>query len=278
QPAGLMAVLWPYVYGLTAAAYSVRLPYSVFVQMLQKCIIGAFLMRSAACTINDIFDRKIDAEVERTRNRPIASGKISVLSALVFFIFQLFANVLFFSTLRDIASCLYPLFKRVTYWPQAWLGVAINFGFLVTWFEINYDIHSMTRSAAIMMSGLWCWTMLYGTDTVYGSQDRIDDRKIGIWSTALLFEGKVKLMACFFAICLLSTLYAFGTINGHGLPYLVISVGGVALYISWAILNLDESSPKSCWLFFKRSSYYLGALIFCGLLADYVRIMESGSH
>ncbi|EJC99903.1 uncharacterized protein FOMMEDRAFT_55907, partial [Fomitiporia mediterranea MF3/22] len=253
---------------VTAAAYSVKLPYASFCWMLQKCVIGSFLMRSAACTINDIIDRNVDSEVgkavfnfltcianthflppyhctERTKNRPIASGRISVSSAIAFFAAQVLANALFFSTLKSTASCLYPILKRVTYWPQAWLGVAINFGFLVTWLEIVHDYHSATYPAVVMMIGLWCWTLLY--DTVYGSQDRIDDRKVGIWSTSLLFEGKVKFIVYCLAMCFLCILSLFGIVNNHGLPYFAISVGGTAAYIIRITFVLNETSPKSCW-------------------------------
>ncbi|OCB85131.1 UbiA prenyltransferase [Sanghuangporus baumii] len=283
-PAGGMAVFWPYAYGLVSAARPGLLPYHDFLWKFTKCGIGAFLMRSAACTINDILDREFDASVARTRNRPIASGRISVFSAVVFLLFQLALNVLFFFTFERPAfwaamvqlfplSCLYPLLKRVTYWPQAWLGVAINFGFLVSWLDCKQGIPPENLSALVMLVGLWCWTMSY--DTIYGSQDRDDDSKIGIWSTALLFVGKIKTVVTSFSICFVWMLYLFGGINDQGFAYFAISVGGAAVFLTWLIVELDENSPESCWTYFTRNNYYLGVIIFCGAFVDYILAMET---
>ncbi|KAL5492822.1 hypothetical protein ACEPAI_4270 [Sanghuangporus weigelae] len=284
KPAGWFLFLWPYAFGLTMSAFKARTPYAVYFSLLAKFFIGSFVVRSSVCTVNDIFDRKLDASVERTKIRPLPSGRISVLSASVFFVVQLIIAVFFFSKISNLTCWLailqmgpmlsiYPLMKRVTYWPQAWLGIAINFGYLVSWYAIGETTSDWSSdSTLIMLFGLWCWTMVY--DTIYGCQDRKDDIKVGIWSTAVLFGRYTVLAVKSFAMLFLVALFAAGKANNQGAPYFIISFGATLLFLYLQFKRLDVESSASCWENFKGHAYYLGPIIYTGMLVDYVRIMS----
>lgn len=277
KPAGFFLFLWPPVWGLTMAAYSHNVPVHEYTELLLKSAFGAFIMRSSACTVNDIFDRELDASVERTRNRPLASGRISVFAATVFLFLQYAVGIAFFSTFNQQAFnvnmvqmlpmlAAYPLMKRITFWPQAWLGLAINVGFISSWLAI-YGQQGSLYLVSSMMVTLWCWTMVY--DTIYGCQDRKDDVKIGVRSTAILFGEAVVPATICFAIIFIASLYYAGTLNGNGLPYNAISVGGSAVFLLWKFVFLNVESSPSCWNFFVSNAYFLGAVVYAGMAIDY---------
>jgi len=169
--------------------------------------------------------------------------------------------------------CLYPLMKRITYWPQAWLGLAMNLGFVSSWLSVM-DVNlfsSQFYTNVSMMVALWCWTMVY--DTIYGCQDRKDDVEVGIRSTAVLFGNAVVPATICFSLVMLGLLYVAGVSNSHGQPYFVTSIGGTAAFFLWKFLSLDVDSGTDCWNFFIQNAYYLGLLIYLGILADYLRVM-----
>ncbi|KAG7096099.1 hypothetical protein E1B28_006775 [Marasmius oreades] len=277
KPTGTKLMFWPFAWGLTMAAYTLKLPLANYAQEFLKCIISAFIIRSSACTINDIFDRDMDAGVERTKGRPLASGRITVFNATVFVIFQYIIGVgFFYAVVNGLALwvalfqllpifAIYPLLKRVTYWPQAWLGFAMNFGFITAWISTTEIVDIPLLVAATI--GCWCWTMLY--DTIYACQDIEDDVKMGVRSTAILFGTWIRplLIAC--GITFIVMLSWAGVLNGQGSPFFAISVGGTTVHLisQYRTVNLDV--PASCWQNF-MSNGQLGWIIWGGLIADYM--------
>ncbi|KAJ7326195.1 4-hydroxybenzoate polyprenyl transferase [Mycena albidolilacea] len=274
--AGTMLVFWPYAWGLTMTARSANLPIPQFFYLLLCGFIGASLSHSAGCVWNDILDRNFDRQVERTKGRPIAAGKISVPGAVAF----LWAHLgIMIWMVRDVNALawkialvtmfplagLYPLMKRITYWPQAWLGISMNAGVVMAWAFIT---GSIPTSAFALLGGTWAWTIWY--DTIYACQDKKDDVKAGVKSTALLFGNSIKLVLALFASIMMGGLILAGILNGHDLPYFLLSVGGGSLYLAVQLYAVDTDSPKSCWAAFHRNGFNLGALIWSGFLADYV--------
>ncbi|KAF8066011.1 UbiA prenyltransferase family-domain-containing protein [Lyophyllum atratum] len=270
KPTGTKLMFWPFAWGMTLAAYSQSMPVYSYVHHLAGCLFGAFIVRSSACTVNDIFDRKIDACVERTKGRPIPSGRVSVRAAVVYLLAQYLVGIAFFyATMDGLAFAIYPLMKRVTDWPQAWLGLAMNFGFLTSWISVcgamNYPL------IATLMTGCWCWTMLY--DTIYACQDKKDDVKAGVRSTALAFGSHIRSLLTVFAITFVTMFTAAGAMNGQGLAYYLISVGGMSVHLIWQFSTVDLDVPESCWRNF-QSNGTLGWIIWVGAALDYLYKMQ----
>ncbi|PPQ79022.1 hypothetical protein CVT25_002331 [Psilocybe cyanescens] len=256
-------------WGLTMAAFSIQLPVKTYAIELLKFLIGAFILRSSACTVNDIFDRRVDAGVERTRNRPIPSGRISVFAAIIFLFAQYAVGIAFFYfTVKDTAFAIYPILKRYTHWPQAWLGFAMNFGFITAWVATTKVIDIPLLLTSIM--ACWCFTK-YALDTVYACQDIEDDLKTGVRSTAILFGNWIRPL-----------LRSQGGSISRGVPI---------LFFQWEEpVCLDV--PKSCWstyligimhrkadhkfkpVNFNRNGQ-LGWIIWSGLIVDYLQLMTS---
>ncbi|KAF9462241.1 UbiA prenyltransferase family-domain-containing protein [Collybia nuda] len=280
KPTGTILMFWPFAWGLTMAALKTNLPLSRYTEDLGKCFVGAFVLRSSACTINDIFDRKMDAGVERTKNRPLASGRVSVFRATAYLMFQYLMGIIFFYlTVHDLALwvalfqllplfAIYPLLKRITYWPQAWLGFAMNFGFITAWVAVTGSLDTPLLSAA--MAGCWCWTMLY--DTIYACQDIKDDVKMGVNSTAILWGSWIRPLLVLCAITFVAMLAIAGHLNGQGPAYFLVSVGGTAVHLLWQFATVDLEVPESCWRNFNRNGH-LGWVVWGGLMIDYVLAM-----
>ncbi|KAJ7594238.1 UbiA prenyltransferase family-domain-containing protein [Mycena floridula] len=265
KPTGTILMFWPFAWGLTMAGFSTGLPFGKYCVGLALCLFAAFIVRSSACTINDIFDRKLDAGVERTKNRPLASGRLSVLSASLYLAVQYTIGINFFYfTLTGIAFAIYPLLKRVTFFPQAWLGLCMNFGFVTARIAVTGNLHFPLL--LVSMIGLWCWTMVY--DTIYACQDIKDDVKVGVRSTAILFGNWIRplLIAC--AATFVAMLTIAGYLNGHGIVYFVISVAGTACFLAWQFFKTDLEVPASCWWNF-NSHAVLGCVVWIGMLLDY---------
>lgn len=271
-------MFWPFAWGLTMASYSMAPTIALYsyAYKLIECLIGAFIIRSSACTVNDIFDMNMDAGVERTKNRPLPSGRITVLAATVFLLVQYALGILFFYlTLDGLAFyaalfqllplfAIYPLLKRVTYWPQAWLGFAMNFGFVTA-----YVSTTNTFDSAILCSALaacWCWTMLY--DTIYACQDIVDDVKTGVLSTAILFGTWIRPMLIGYATIFVAMLSVAGCLNRQDWGYFVFSICGTATHLIWQFSTVELDKPESCWINFKRNGQ-LGWIVWGGLLIDY---------
>ncbi|KAJ2916187.1 hypothetical protein MD484_g4199, partial [Candolleomyces efflorescens] len=272
KPTGIKLVFWPFAWGLTMAAYRTRMPLAHYGMDALKSLAAAFILRASACTINDIFDRKVDAGVgmlaahvvvqhqvhpllERTRSRPLPSGRISVSAAAAYLFIQYSIGIIFYLlTLSGLALyvalfqllplfAIYPLLKRITYWPQAWLGLAMNFGFISAWVATTgyCDVEVLT----IGTIGCWCWTMLY--DTVYACQDIKDDLKTGVRSTAILFGSWIRPLLTTCGLGFAAAMAVVGHINGQSSIYFFISVGGTFLHLIWQYTTVDLEIPESCW-------------------------------
>ena len=192
KPIGFMLLFWPCIWGLTIA-YNFNSSFNNFLFYGILFLLGAILMRSAGCIINDIVDRNIDKKVERTKNRPIASKKISVKFGLLYvFIlcglaFLVLINFNQFTIIMALLSMpfafTYPLMKRFTYWPQLFLGITFNYGLVLAWTSINNEISLIP---ILFYIGAIFWTL--GYDTIYGYQDIKDDEIIGLKSTSIKFK------------------------------------------------------------------------------------------
>ena len=233
--------------------------------------IGAFAMRGAGCTWNDIVDRDLDLSVERTRSRPIPSGQISVAQAILFLILQAligFAVLISFNGFTvglGIASLaivvVYPFMKRITYWPQIVLGLAFSWGALMGWAAA---FGRLDWPALLLYAGSISWVI--GYDTIYAHQDRDDDALIGIKSTALLFGQRTKpMLALFYGLAVL-LIGAAGFAAHAGLPF-ALGLLAFAAHLGWQIRRLDISDPDNCLMLFK-SDRDAGLILFAALLLD----------
>jgi len=269
KPIGYMLLFWPCLWGLTIA-YNYNNDIKIYLKYLLLFFLGAVLMRSAGCIINDIVDRDFDAKVERTKNRPIASGVINVKTALFFssilcalaFIVLIQFNT--FTILVALASMplafLYPYMKRFTYWPQLFLGITFNYGLILGWTSINIDIEPII---IIFYIGAIFWTL--GYDTIYGYQDIKDDEIIGVKSTSIKFKNNPKL---FIFVCYLVFTLVLIYLGIH-FVFNKIYYGGIILIIMHLFLyqtnSLKIDDQSNCLKIFK-SNNFLGFVIFLNLL------------
>ena len=267
RPIGTWLLLFPCWWSLSlAAATGGRLP-DVWLAILFAA--GALVMRGAGCTVNDLADRDIDARVARTAGRPIASGEISVTRAVIFLAallglglvillqFNSFTFLLGVAALPLIAA--YPFMKRITYWPQAWLGLTFNWGALLGWAAVT----GVLGPPALLLYGAGiAWTL--GYDTIYAHQDKEDDALVGIKSSALRLGGRTKpWLAVFYAVTV-ALFAASGSAAGLGWPF-YLAVAGVAAHFSWQVASLDIDDPAGCLLRFK-SSRYVGWILLAGII------------
>ncbi|TFK37748.1 4-hydroxybenzoate polyprenyl transferase [Crucibulum laeve] len=276
---GIWLMLWPYVLGMTFGAYRTNMPVEQYPTAFLQCVFAAFISRSAACTINDILDKNMDAGVERTKTRPMPSGRISVPAAYTF-LFSLYAiGTLFFKfyfTTSDLAFWMataqmiplffiYPWLKRVTYWPQAFLGIAIHLGFAAGWVKVTNTLDYPLLITWVV--GGTCWTLLY--DTIYACQDMKDDVNVGVHSTAILFGSWIRPILVFFGIVFAASMYILGKLNDQTNVYFVVSFGGTVLHLLWQAATVDLNNPDNCWRNFERNGQ-LGWIPWAGLTVDYL--------
>jgi 4-hydroxybenzoate polyprenyltransferase len=235
--------------------------------------VGAFAMRGAGCTWNDITDRDLDAKVERTRSRPIPAGQVSVTQALVFLAVQALVGLAVllqfnrFAIATGIASlvivAVYPFMKRITWWPQVVLGLAFSWGALMG-FAVTFGRIDLT--ALVLYAGSIAWVI--GYDTIYAHQDAEDDALIGIKSTARLFGARTRpALAVFYALAVVLIGVALG-LAGAGYPAW-IGLVAFAAHLVWQIRRLQIGDPALCLRIFK-SNRDAGLLLFAGLLVDAV--------
>jgi 4-hydroxybenzoate polyprenyltransferase len=233
--------------------------------------VGAFAMRGAGCTWNDLVDRDLDARVERTRSRPIVSGQVSVAQAAAFLVLQaLIGLVVLLQFNRFAVACgivslaivaIYPFLKRVTYWPQIGLGLAFSWGALMGWAAA---FGRLDAPAILLYAGSIAWVI--GYDTIYAHQDREDDALIGIKSTALLFGDNTKAaLAAFFALAVVLIGLA-GWAAGAG-GYFVAGLAGFAVHLASQISRIDIADPELCLRLFK-SNRDAGLILFAGTILD----------
>ncbi len=239
-------------------------------RLLVLFAVGALVMRGAGCTYNDIVDRDFDGRVARTAGRPIPSGQVSVRAAVAYMLLQLLLGLVVliqfngFTITLGVASLAlvftYPFMKRITYWPQAWLGLTFNWGALMGWAAVTGAL--AWPPLLLYVAGL-AWTL--GYDTIYAHQDKEDDALIGVKSTALKFGAATKpWLVGFYAVAALLMLAA-GWTAGLGWPYMV-GVGGVALHFTWQIATLDVDDPANCLQRF-RSNRFVGWILLAGIIA-----------
>jgi 4-hydroxybenzoate polyprenyltransferase len=233
--------------------------------------VGAFAMRGAGCTWNDIVDRDIDARVERTRSRPIPSGQVGVPQAAAFLIALALVGLLVlvqfnaFAILTGIASlaivAVYPFMKRITYWPQVVLGLAFSWGALMGWAA---RFGTLDWAALVLYLASISWVI--GYDTIYAHQDREDDALIGVKSTALLFGDRTKpMLSVFFALAVI-LLGVAGYLAGAGIAF-ALGLAAFALHLAWQVKRLDIGDPDLCLAIFK-SNRDAGLILVAALIVD----------
>jgi len=233
--------------------------------------IGAFAMRGAGCTWNDIVDREIDGRVERTRSRPIPSGQVTLAGAALFMVLQALIGLAvllqfnLFTIYCGIASlgvvAIYPFMKRVTYWPQIVLGLAFSWGALMGWPAV---FARLDWPALVLYAGSISWVI--GYDTIYAHQDREDDALIGLKSTALLFGDKTRPMLALFYGAAVVLIAIAGRGAGAGLLF-NIGLAAFAAHLAWQTIRIDINDPDLCLRLFK-SNRDAGLILFAGCILD----------
>ncbi|KAF8984840.1 4-hydroxybenzoate polyprenyl transferase [Cyathus striatus] len=271
--AGNMFIFWPFAWSLTMAAYSATIPFAVFLKLL------AIGFVAVGCIWNDVIDRHVDACIERTRLRPIACGRISVLQALLFMILHVAVMIYIIWDVNQLTWYIgivsifplagaYPFMKRITFWPQAWLGISINTGTVMAW---AIALNKCPSSCRYLAAASWSWTIWY--DTIYACQDKTEDSRVGVKSTALLFGSQIKLCLGFFGAMLLLSLVISGIQNSQSAWYFSISVLGGGIHLLWQVYDIDINNPASCLKIFNHNGFYYGAIVEIGLLIDYIFVL-----
>ena len=269
KPIGYMLLFWPCAWGLTLA-YDFSKGINNYIIYLILFFLGSILMRSAGCVVNDILDKEFDSKVFRTKDRPIASGKISIRIAIFYsFILCLLAfivliNFNLFTIILALGSMplafTYPLMKRFTYWPQLFLGITFNYGLILGWTAIKGEIDIIP---IIFYFGAIFWTL--GYDTIYGFQDIKDDEIIGLKSTAIKFKGNAKkfLAICYSLLLILFTLGGY-YMNFHFSYYLLLLVPFIHLFF-YQMKVFNSNDPLSCLKAFKSNNLF-GLIILLNIL------------
>ena len=269
KPIGYMLLFWPCIWGLTIV-YDFNS--SLFKYFFYACLFlgGSILMRSAGCIVNDIVDKNFDKKVKRTKDRPIASGKVSIklasfytlaLCSLAFLILINFNNLTILMALASMPLAFtYPLMKRVTYWPQLFLGITFNYGLILAWISITNEISIIP---IIFYLGAIFWTL--GYDTIYGFQDIKDDEIIGVKSTSIKFKRNPKkfLLICY--LTFLISLILIGLLEDFKIYYFMFLIFPILQLLSFQIKNLNFKNTTDCLNKFK-SNNFLGLLIFMNIL------------
>ena len=266
KPIGFMLLLWPCWFSL---AY-LELPLQTLLSYYLLFFVGSIIMRSAGCIINDLVDQNIDSKIKRTAKRPIAAKKISNLNAIIFLIILLFVGLLILlqfkqeTILLGLLSTpliiLYPLMKRITFWPQLFLGIIFNWGVIICSVEF---FGTITKEYLILYLACVLWTI--GYDTIYAYQDLKDDKKNNIKSTAVLFENKGKYLVL---TCYTLMLILIGYLSLHQtmemLRLLVYFI--IFIYIVVNIIRWDHKSEQNSGKKFRQNNLF-GAIIFLYLLS-----------
>ena len=269
KPIGFMLLFWPCAWGLTLA-YDFSSNLNNYFFYLILFFLGAVLMRSAGCIVNDIMDKEFDAKVFRTKDRPIASGKISIklgifysialclLALLILINFNYFTIILALGSMPLAFS--YPLMKRLTYWPQLFLGITFNYGIILGWTSISEEINLII---ILFYIGAIFWTL--GYDTIYGYQDIKDDEIIGLKSTSIKFKNNAKkfLSLCYFFLII------FFLIGGYYMNFDYIYFGILVIpFIHLFVFQINKfriNDPKICLKIFKSNNIF-GLIVFINIL------------
>ena len=264
KPIGFMLLFWPCAWGLTLAYYF-NIETVLYIKYIILFFLGSVLMRSAGCIVNDIVDRNFDKKVNRTKNRPIASGRISVLESFFYVILLCLLSLLILIQFNKLTIFLgmssmllafsYPFMKRITYWPQLFLGLTFNWGVIMGWAALKNNI--AIEPLILYLSAIF-WTL--GYDTIYGLQDIKDDEIIGIKSTSIKFKNNVKVfVGTCYSLCVL-----FILILGFLMEidkYLLLLSAFFIFSLIYQINFFKINDPKTCLTSFKMNNL-TGSLIF----------------
>ncbi len=269
RPIGYMLLFWPCIWGLTIA-YDFNYDLKKFFFYSFLFFAGSVLMRSAGCIVNDIVDRNFDKKVERTKNRPIASGKITIFKALLYagtlcvLAFLVLINFNFLTIVLAIASMplafLYPLMKRFTYWPQLFLGITFNYGLILGWTSINENVGILP---IIFYFGAIFWTL--GYDTIYGYQDIRDDEIIGVKSTSIKFKNNPKKILILCYLITIISLIITGILMNFNYIYFLFLIVPLFHLFYLQIFKFNKNDPSNCLKIFKSNNIF-GLIIFINLI------------
>jgi len=269
KPIGFMLLFWPCLWGLTIA-YDFSQNINTYFFYVFLFLTGSILMRSAGCIINDIMDKNFDKKVKRTKNRPIASGKISIRLGFIYAIilcflaFLILINFNKFTILLAIASMplafTYPLMKRFTYWPQIYLGITFNYGVILGWTSINGQLDFIIFFLYI---GAIFWTL--GYDTIYGFQDMKDDEIIGVKSASIKFKNNPKKFIFTSYLIFIISIVVIGNLMDFNNFYFLLSILLVYHLIFMQVKKLNINSSENCLNIF-RSNNLFGFLFFITII------------
>ena len=270
KPIGFMLLFWPCAWGLTLA-YDFSSNLNNYFFYLILFFLGSVLMRSAGCIVNDILDKEFDAKVFRTKNRPIASGKVSVKLAIIYSMILCFLALLvllnfnLFTIILALGSMplafTYPLMKRFTYWPQLFLGITFNYGLILGWTATKGQIDLIP---IVFYFGAIFWTL--GFDTIYGFQDLKDDEIIGLKSTSIKFKKRPNalLISCYL-IFFTSLIIIANYMNFNNLSLVIFIIILIHMFY-FQIRKLNINDEENCLKIFK-SNNMLGLIVFSALIA-----------
>jgi len=269
KPTGFLLLFWPCIWGLTLAYYFNN-ETDLYLKYILLFFLGSVFMRSAGCIFNDIIDKDFDKKVDRTKSRPIAAGKISILESFIYVVtlclislsillqFNLLTIILGMSSM--ILAFAYPFMKRITYWPQLFLGLTFNWGIIMGWSAMTNNISA--EPMLLYLSAIF-WTL--GYDTIYGLQDVHDDEIIGLKSTSIKFKNNVKIFvgACY-SICILFILIMFFMIDLN--KYLLLLSMPFITTLIYQLIIFKSNIPKTCMHAFKTNNatgFFIFVFIFC---------------
>ena len=269
KPIGFMLLFWPCAWGLTVA-FDFTNNLNTYFFYLFLFMSGSILMRSAGCIVNDIMDKKFDKKVERTKNRPIASEKISIklaltyaalLCALAFIVLINFNSLVIILALGSMPLAFtYPLMKRFTYWPQLFLGITFNYGLILGWLSVNNEF---VYVPIIFYFGAIFWTL--GYDTIYGFQDIKDDEIIGLKSTSIKFKNNPInfLLLCYTILIII--LISLGLMMNFKYLYFLFLGLPILHLVFFQIKHLNIKEPEKCLKIFKSNNFF-GFLVYINIL------------
>ena len=267
KPIGFMLLFWPCSWGL-AYAYSFNQDLNIFLYYLILFFLGSLLMRSAGCIFNDIVDKDFDKKVKRTKTRPIPAGRITVKHSLVYVLilcilsFLILLQFNLFTILLGISSMVlafsYPFMKRITYWPQLFLGITFNWGIIMAWSAIN---NNLTSEIMILYIAAIFWTL--GYDTIYGAQDMSDDEIIGLKSTSIKFKKNIRLFVSItYLIFITLIIYLFKDFIGANIFTFFLTMFIFTLFFQ--LLKFKKQKLENCLKLFKLNNL-TGFLLFLGI-------------
>ena len=269
KPIGFLLLFWPCIWGLTLA-YNFNNEIKIYIFYTILFLLGSIFMRSAGCIFNDIVDKDFDKKVERTKNRPLAAGKISVLEAFIYVFFLCMTSLIILLQFNLLTIILgmgsmvlafaYPFMKRITYWPQLFLGLTFNWGIIMGWSALTNNIS--IEPVLLYLSAIF-WTL--GYDTIYGLQDIKDDEIIGTKSTAIKFKDNIKIFVsacyCLFVFFIL-ILFFMMEINKINLILAILFI----LSLVYQIKIFSRTEPESCLKAFKNNNL-VGFFVFMFILS-----------